>query len=204
LNHNQIWSFLWLSAHEISVLYTRYIHRKARERKLKSFSRGIILSKIIRPWPYSNLTCVFKWHIWVCYFNLLYKLESGDWKFLFFLRGITLSKMIGLKPNSSLTCAFLWCNIYITKFCAFLWCIHVSNLSWMCATVAEIMSRNSNMMEQGNTMCPQPFYGRGIKIYLLHIPKLFSKLSAWFTVNVFKFTCANFHGLSYCNLSRWF
>jgi hypothetical protein len=42
-----------------------YIQTKVREPKLKSISRRITLSKIIRPWPNSNLTCIILWCIYI-------------------------------------------------------------------------------------------------------------------------------------------
>ena len=70
----------------------------------------------------------------------------------FFLssRGIAQSKIIGPRPNLNLTCVFLRP-------------IHIWNLSWMCSTVAEILNGNQMMTEQGNTICPRPYYRGGTK-----------------------------------------
>jgi hypothetical protein len=74
--------------------------------------------------------------------TVLYRWGDNDRKLKILSRGMTLSKIIGPWPNLNLTCIFLWY-------------IHMSNLTWMCATVTKIMNgnwwwRNDRMPEWRN------------------------------------------------------
>jgi hypothetical protein len=108
-------------AHAISILC---IPTKVRDRKFHIFlsPRGINLSKIIGPWPNSNLICVFLWHICTWYFNIIHtslqNLESENWNFLFFLssRGITPPKTLSkyqTKTKFELDLRILLSHLYI-------------------------------------------------------------------------------------------
>jgi hypothetical protein len=105
------------------------------------------------------VTCAFLWRTYTCNLNLIHtskqKLVSGN-----FFKSDNCQKIIRPWPNSNLTCIILWC-------------IHIPNLNQMCATVQEIMNRNhqwlwSDGMTKGNTICPRPFHGGGIKIWQWH------------------------------------
>ena len=170
----------------VTHLYTEFqlkmsINNRDNERKLWIIEifpspRGITLSKIIRPEPNLNLTCVFLWHIYILNFNWkcsrMTEIMSGNWIIGIFLspRGITLPKIIRPEPNSNLTCVFSW-HIYILNF------------NWKCQFVMEIISGNLNLLDffkvQGPKLCrklfnrnqiqTQPAYSQDTSLYQISI-----------------------------------
>jgi hypothetical protein len=87
-----------------------------------------IFKQSSRHWNYS-VNCIFVAKIMATY-TFPQKYKSWNWKFkIFQTRKITLSKIIEPRPNSNLNCLFLRC-------------IYMSNLSWMCTTIGEIMNGN--------------------------------------------------------------
>jgi hypothetical protein len=91
----------------------------------------VIFIQRSRQWNYSVLTfCNFcGQNNGYIHFHKSMSAETENSNFFQLSRKITLSKIIEPRPNSNLNCSFLRC-------------IYMSNLSWMCTTIREIMNGN--------------------------------------------------------------